>query len=164
MLKTGHQVEMYQVQKIDKLEEERLKKEMLPAKLNEINREQDSQNVKYPSLPPLPDLKRKLRSPERNPRTHMSSGSSERLFNGHHLQDLNFQRPKEMVRIQAILEAQPLQLSLCLVAMCLHLQKHQQGQIQLAKKVTFWVSQEIIQRNLVKTVQIQFPDKKEKPT
>lgn len=90
----GKPVEMYQVQKIDKLEEERLKKEMLPAKLNEINREQDSQNVKYPSLPPLPDLKRKLRSPERNPRTHMSSGSSERLFNGHHLQDLNLSTTK----------------------------------------------------------------------
>ncbi|XP_027406792.1 lebercilin isoform X2 [Bos indicus x Bos taurus] len=90
----GKPVEMYQVQKIDKLEGERLKKEMLPAKLNEINREQDSQNVKYPSLPPLPDLKRKLRSPERNPRTHMSSGSSERLFNGHHLQDLNLSTTK----------------------------------------------------------------------
>ena len=95
MLETGqYQVEMYQVQKIDKLEEERLKKEMLLAKLNEINREQDSQNIKYPSLPSLPDLKPKLRSPERNPRTHMSSGSSERLFNGHHLQDLNLSMTK----------------------------------------------------------------------
>lgn len=95
VLETGqYQVEMYQVQKIDKLEEERLKKEMLLAKRNEINREQDSQNIKYPSLPSLPDLKRKLRSPERNPRTHMSSGSSERFFNGHHLQDLNLSTTK----------------------------------------------------------------------
>ncbi|XP_025150623.2 lebercilin isoform X1 [Bubalus bubalis] len=95
VLETGqYQVEMYQVQKIDKLEEERLKKEMLLAKRNEINREQDSQNIKYPSLPSLPDLKRKLRSPERDPRTHMSSGSSERFFNGHHLQDLNLSTTK----------------------------------------------------------------------
>ncbi|OWK01325.1 hypothetical protein Celaphus_00018763 [Cervus elaphus hippelaphus] len=98
VLETGrYQVEMYQVQKIDKLEEEeeeRLKREILLAKLNEINREQDSQNVKYPSLPLLPDLKPKLHSPKRNPRTHMSSGSSERLFNGHHLQDLNLSTTK----------------------------------------------------------------------
>lgn len=96
MLETGqYQAEMYQVQKIDKLEEGRLKREMLLAKLNEINREQDSQNVKYPLLPSLPDLKPKLRSPERNPRTHMSSGSSERLLNGHHLQDLSLSTTKE---------------------------------------------------------------------
>ncbi|CAI9164079.1 unnamed protein product [Rangifer tarandus platyrhynchus] len=97
VLETGrYQVEMYQVQKIDKLEEEEEErlKEMLLAKLNEINREQDSQNVKYPSLPLLPDLKPKLHSPERNPRTHTSSGSSERLFNGHHLQDLNLSTTK----------------------------------------------------------------------
>ena len=97
MLETGrYQVEMYQVQKIDKLEEEEEErlKEMLLAKLNEIDREQDSQNVKYPSLPLLPDLKPKLHSPERNPRIHMSSGSSERLFNGHHLQDLNLSTTK----------------------------------------------------------------------
>ncbi|KAB0347083.1 hypothetical protein FD754_011940 [Muntiacus muntjak] len=98
VLETGrYQVEMYQDQKIDKLEEEeeeRLKREILLAKLNEIDREQDFQNVKYPSLPLLPDLKTKLLSPERNPRTHMSSGSSERLFNGHHLQDLNLSTTK----------------------------------------------------------------------
>ncbi|XP_068841610.1 LOW QUALITY PROTEIN: lebercilin [Capricornis sumatraensis] len=96
MLETGqYQAEMYQVQKIDKLEEGRLKREMLLAKLNEINREQDSQNVKYPLLPSLPDLKPKLRSPERNPRTHMSSGSSERLLNEHHLQDLSLSTTRE---------------------------------------------------------------------
>ncbi|XP_065767754.1 lebercilin isoform X2 [Muntiacus reevesi] len=98
VLETGrYQVEMYQDQKIDKLEEEeeeRLKREILLAKLNEIDREQDFQNVKYPSLPLLPDLKTKMLSPERNPRTHMSSGSSERLFNGHHLQDLNLSTTK----------------------------------------------------------------------
>lgn len=94
-LETGqYQAEMYQVQKIDKLEEGRLKREMLLAKLNEINREQDSQNVtSFAAI--ASDLKPKLRSPERNPRTHMSSGSSERLLNGHHLQDLSLSTTKE---------------------------------------------------------------------
>ncbi|XP_057596163.1 lebercilin [Hippopotamus amphibius kiboko] len=95
VLETGrYQMEMYQIQNTDKLEEEeeeRLKREMLLDKLNDINRElQDSQNLKYPSLPLLPDLKSKLHSPERNPKTYMFSESSERLFNGHHLQDIAF--------------------------------------------------------------------------
>ncbi|XP_014589381.1 lebercilin [Equus przewalskii] len=93
-LETGrYQMEMCQIQNIDKLEEEeeeRLKREMLLAKLNEINRElQDSRNLKCPPLPLLPDLESKLRSPERSPKTHMFSESSERLFNGHHLQDFS---------------------------------------------------------------------------
>ncbi|ELK00126.1 lebercilin [Pteropus alecto] len=92
-LETGrYQVGMYQIQNIDKLEEEeeRLKREILLAKLNEINRElQDPQNLKCPPLPLLPDLESKLYSPERSPRTYLFSESSERLFNGHHLQDIN---------------------------------------------------------------------------
>lgn len=92
VLETGRcQVEMYQIQSIDKLEEEeeeRLKREMLLAKLNEINRElQDSQNLKCAPLPLLPDLESKLHCPERSPKTCMFSEFSERLFNGHHLQD-----------------------------------------------------------------------------
>ncbi|KAM8938054.1 lebercilin [Lycaon pictus] len=93
-LETGrYQMEMYQIQNIDKLEEdeeERLKREMLLAKLNEINRElQDSRNTKCPPLPLLPDLESKLPSPERTPKTYMSSESSERIYNGHHLQDIS---------------------------------------------------------------------------
>ncbi|XP_008579010.1 PREDICTED: lebercilin [Galeopterus variegatus] len=98
-LETGrYQMEMYQIQNIDKLEEEeeeRLKREMLLAKLNEINRGlQDSQNLKRPSLPLLPDLESKLSSPERSPQKYMFSESSEKLFNGHHLQDISFLNPK----------------------------------------------------------------------
>ncbi|XP_045860056.1 lebercilin [Meles meles] len=93
-LETGrYQMEMYQIQTINKLEEEeeeRLKREMLLAKLNEINRElQDSQNIKCPPLPLLPDSESKLHSPERSPKTYMFSESSERVFNGHHLQDIS---------------------------------------------------------------------------
>ncbi|XP_062954017.1 lebercilin [Cynocephalus volans] len=98
-LETGrYQMEMYQIQNIDKLEEEeeeQLKREMLLAKLNEINRGlQDSQNLKRPPLPLLPDLESKLSSPERSPKKYMFSESSERLFNGHHLQDISFLTPK----------------------------------------------------------------------
>ncbi|KAL2792158.1 lebercilin [Daubentonia madagascariensis] len=98
-LETGrYQMEMYQIQNIDKLqeeEEERLKREMLLAKLNEISREvQDSRNLKCPPLPLLPDLESKLYSPERSPKTYMFLESSERLFNGHHLQDTHFLTPK----------------------------------------------------------------------
>ncbi|XP_022359582.1 lebercilin [Enhydra lutris kenyoni] len=93
-LETGrYQMEMCQIQNINKLEEEeeeRLKREMLLAKLNEINRElQDSQNIKCPPLPLLPDWESKLHSPERSPKTYMFSESSERVFNGHHLQDIS---------------------------------------------------------------------------
>lgn len=94
VLETGrYRMETYQIQNTDKLEEEeeeRLKREMLLAKLNEISRElQGSRNLKYPSLPLLCDLESKLRSPERNPKTHTFFESSERLFNGHHLQDIS---------------------------------------------------------------------------
>ncbi|XP_037700804.1 lebercilin [Choloepus didactylus] len=99
-LETGrYQMEMYQTQNIDKLEEEeeeRLKREMLLAKLNEINRElQDSRNLKCPPLPLLPDLESKLGSPEKSPKTYMLSESSERLFNGHQLHDIGFLTTKE---------------------------------------------------------------------
>ncbi|XP_033091472.1 lebercilin [Trachypithecus francoisi] len=93
-----YQLEIYQIQNMDKLqgeEEERLKREMLLAKLNEIDRElQDSRNLKYPVLPLLPDFESKLHSPERSPKTYRFSESSERLFNGHHLQDIDFSTPK----------------------------------------------------------------------
>ncbi|XP_058422716.1 lebercilin [Diceros bicornis minor] len=93
-LETGrYQMEMYQIQNTDKLEEEeeeRLKREMLLAKLNEINRElQDSRNLKCPPLPLLPDSESKLHSLKRSPKTYKFSESSERLFNGHHLQDFS---------------------------------------------------------------------------
>ncbi|XP_069344692.1 lebercilin [Eulemur rufifrons] len=99
-LETGrYQMEMYQIQNIDdKLQEEeedRLKREMLLAKLNEISREvQDSQSLKCPPLPLLPHLESKLHSPERSPKTYTFSECSERLFNGHHLQDTRFLTPK----------------------------------------------------------------------
>nr|XP_024104440.2 lebercilin [Pongo abelii]XP_024104441.2 lebercilin [Pongo abelii] len=93
-----YQLGMYPIQNMDKLqgeEEERLKREMLLAKLNEIDRElQDSRNLKYPVLPLLPDFESKLHSPERSPKTYRFSESSERLFNGHHLQDISFSTPK----------------------------------------------------------------------
>ncbi|XP_004450636.1 lebercilin [Dasypus novemcinctus] len=89
-VETGrYQIEMYQTQKFKEEEEERLKREMLLAKLNEINRElQDSRNLKCPLLPLLPDLESKLGSPVKSPKTYMLSESSERLFNGHPLQDI----------------------------------------------------------------------------
>nr|XP_054361418.1 lebercilin isoform X2 [Mirounga angustirostris] len=93
-VETGrNQMEMYQIQNVDKLEEEeeeRLKREMLLAKLNEIDRElQDSRNIKCPPLPLLPDSESKLRSPGRSPKTYMFSESSERVSNGHHLQEIS---------------------------------------------------------------------------
>ncbi|KAM5327770.1 lebercilin [Glossophaga mutica] len=93
-LETGrYQVKMYQIQNPDKLEEEeeRLKKDLLLAKLNEINRElQDSQNLKgSQNLPLLPDLESELYSPEKSPKTYMFSEYSERLFNGHCFQDIS---------------------------------------------------------------------------
>ncbi|XP_015362090.1 lebercilin [Marmota marmota marmota] len=94
----SYQMEMYELQSIDKLEEEeeeRLKREMLLAKLNEINRElQDSQNLKCPLLPLIPDFGSKLHSSEKISKTYMFSESSERLFNGHQLQDISFFTPK----------------------------------------------------------------------
>ncbi|KAG8516075.1 Lebercilin, partial [Galemys pyrenaicus] len=92
-LETGkYQMDTYQIQNVDILEEDeedRLKREMLLAKLNEINRElQDSQNLKCPPLPLLPDLESKLHSPKRSPQMYMFSESSER-FNGHHFQDIS---------------------------------------------------------------------------
>lgn len=93
-LETGrYHVKMYQIQNPDKLEEEeeeRLKKDLLLAKLNEINRErQDSQNLKGHPLPLIPDLESELYSPEKSPKTYMFSEYSERLFNGHHFQDIS---------------------------------------------------------------------------
>lgn len=92
-LETGrYQVKMHQIQNPDKLEEEkeRLKKDLLLAKLNDINRElQDSQNLKGHPLPLLPDLESELYSPEKNPKAYMFSEYSERLFNGHHFQDIS---------------------------------------------------------------------------
>lgn len=89
-LETGrYQVEMYQIQNIDEEEEDRLKTELLLAKLKEISREQESLNLKCPSLPLLPDLESKLHSPKRSPNPYLFSDSSERFFNGHHLQDIS---------------------------------------------------------------------------
>ncbi|XP_008060599.1 lebercilin [Carlito syrichta] len=98
-LETGrYQMGMYQVQNIDTLKEEaeeRLKREMLLAKLKEIDRElHDSLNLKCPPLPLLPDLESKLLSPERSPQMHLFPECSETLFNGHHLQDISFLTPK----------------------------------------------------------------------
>lgn len=92
-LETGrYQMEMCQIQSIGRLEEEeenRLKREMLLAKLHEVDRDlQGSQNLQCPPLPSLPDLESKVCSPERSPKTYVSSDSSERLPNGHHLQDI----------------------------------------------------------------------------
>lgn len=83
-----YQVEMYQIQNSDEEEEDRLKRELLLAKLKEISREQEYLNLKCPSLPLLPDLESKLHSPKRSPKPYMFSDSSER-FNGHHLQDIS---------------------------------------------------------------------------
>ncbi|XP_008141210.2 lebercilin [Eptesicus fuscus] len=89
-LETGrYQVEMYQIQNTDEEEEDRLKRELLLAKLKEISREQESLNLKCPALPLLPDLESKLHSPKRSPKPYMFSDSSERLFNGHHLQEIS---------------------------------------------------------------------------
>ncbi|EHB06821.1 Lebercilin [Heterocephalus glaber] len=94
-LETGrYQMGMYHIQNIDKLEEERLKTEMLLAKLNEIDREfQDPCNLKYPTLPLIPDLESKLHS-EKSSKTYMFSEFSEKFSNGHHLQDISFLPPK----------------------------------------------------------------------
>ncbi|KAM8779043.1 lebercilin isoform 2-T2 [Rhynchonycteris naso] len=94
-LETGrYQVEMCQILNIGKLEEgeeERLKRELLLAKLNEIDKErQDSENLKCPSLPLLLDKGSKQHSPQRSPKTYMFSESPGRLFNGHHLQGISF--------------------------------------------------------------------------
>ncbi|XP_036173457.1 lebercilin isoform X1 [Myotis myotis] len=89
-LETGrYQVEMYQIQNIDEEEEDRLKRELLLANLKEISREQESQNLKCPPLPLLPDLESKLHSPKRSPKQYLFSDSLERFFNGHHLQDIS---------------------------------------------------------------------------
>ncbi|KAM5257136.1 lebercilin [Ctenodactylus gundi] len=91
----SYQMGMYRFQNTDKLEEEeeeeRLKREMLLAKLNEINRElQDPWNLKCPSLPLIPGRESKLHSPEKSPKVYMFSESSEELLNGHQMQENNF--------------------------------------------------------------------------
>ncbi|KAH0519830.1 Lebercilin [Microtus ochrogaster] len=97
-LETGRfQGEMYQIQNADKLEDkaERLKTEMLLAKLNEINRElQEPQNLNRPPLPLLPNFESKLHSPDRSPKSYTFSESSDRSFNGHHLSDMSFLTPR----------------------------------------------------------------------
>ncbi|XP_004634428.1 lebercilin [Octodon degus] len=96
-LETGrYQLGMYQIQNIDKLkeEEERLKTEMLLAKLSEIDRElQDPWKLKYPPLPLIPDSESKLHS-ENSPKAHTFSESPERLSNGHPLGDRSVVLPK----------------------------------------------------------------------
>ncbi|XP_004696589.1 lebercilin [Echinops telfairi] len=87
------QMEVYQFQDSDKLEEEeeeeRLKRELLLAKLNEINQElEDSRNRKHPPVPLLTNFESNLNSPEKSPEAVMFSESSERSFNGHDLPDL----------------------------------------------------------------------------
>ncbi|XP_051063848.1 lebercilin [Phodopus roborovskii] len=86
-------VQTYQTQNADKLEDEaeRLKTEMLLAKLNEINRElQDPQNLNRPPLPLLPNFESKLHSPDRSPKPYTHSESSDRSFSGHQLSDVSF--------------------------------------------------------------------------
>lgn len=98
VLETGRfQGEMYQNQNADKLDDEaeRLKTEMLLAKLNEINRElQEPQNLNRPPLPLLPNFESKLHSPDRSPKSYTFSESSDRSFNGHHLSDMSFLTPR----------------------------------------------------------------------
>ncbi|XP_007522003.1 lebercilin [Erinaceus europaeus] len=84
------QMDLYQIQNLEEEEEERQKREMLLAKLHEIDRElQESRSLKCPSLPLLPDLESKLHYPERSPKTYTFSECPEKLFNGHHLQDIS---------------------------------------------------------------------------
>ncbi|XP_052043689.1 lebercilin [Apodemus sylvaticus] len=89
--------EEYQPQSVDKFndEAERLKTEMLLAKLNEINKElQDPQGLSRPPLPLLPDFESKLHSPDRSPRPYTFPESLDRSFNGQHLPDLSFLTPR----------------------------------------------------------------------
>ncbi|XP_036049708.1 lebercilin [Onychomys torridus] len=90
------QVETSQTQNADKLEDEaeKLKTEMLLAKLDEINQElQDPQNLNRPPLPLLPNFESKLLSPDRSPKSYTFSESSDR-FNGHHLSNMSFLSPR----------------------------------------------------------------------
>ncbi|KAL6087912.1 hypothetical protein STEG23_015903, partial [Scotinomys teguina] len=87
------QMEASQTHSDDKLEDEaeKLKTEMLLAKLNEINQElQDPQNLNRPPLPLLPNFESKLLSPDRSPKSYTFSESSDRSFNGHHLSNMSF--------------------------------------------------------------------------
>nr|Q80ST9.1 RecName: Full=Lebercilin; AltName: Full=Leber congenital amaurosis 5 protein homolog [Mus musculus]AAH49101.1 Leber congenital amaurosis 5 (human) [Mus musculus]AAH52060.1 Leber congenital amaurosis 5 (human) [Mus musculus] len=89
--------ENYQAQSVDKFEDEaeRLKTEMLLAKLNEINKElQDPQNLGRAPLPLLPNFESKLHSPDRSTRPYSFPESLDRSFNGQHLQDLSFLTPR----------------------------------------------------------------------
>lgn len=90
------QKESYQTENFDKLDEaERLKTEMLLAKLNEINKElQDPLNLSQTSLPLLPNFESKLHSPNRSPKPNMFFESSDRSFNGHNLPDMSFLSPR----------------------------------------------------------------------
>ncbi|XP_042527057.1 lebercilin-like [Dipodomys spectabilis] len=97
-LETGQcQMEIYQLQQVDKLEEEEeVKREMLLAKMDQINKElQDSQTPRrHRSAPLFPELETKLRALVRSTKANMSPEPSERSFNGHHLQDIGFATPK----------------------------------------------------------------------
>lgn len=71
-------------------EAERLKTEMLLAKLNEINRElQDPQNLKRPPLPLLPNFESKQHSPDRSSKPSTHSESSDRSSSGQHSSDVS---------------------------------------------------------------------------
>lgn len=92
------QTESYQAQTIDKFQDEaeRLKTEMLLAKLNEINKElQDPQSLSRPLLPLLPNFESKLYSPDRSLRPYTFSESLDRSFNGQHLSDMSFLTPRD---------------------------------------------------------------------
>lgn len=89
--------EEYQAQSVGRLDDEaeRLKTEMLLAKLNEINKElQDPQGLSRPPLPLLPDFESKLHSPDRSSRPYTFPESLDRSFNGQHLPDLSFLTPR----------------------------------------------------------------------
>lgn len=89
--------EEYQAQSVGRLDDEaeRLKTEMLLAKLNEINKElQDPQGLGRPPLPLLPDFESKLHSPDRSSRPYTFPESLDRSFNGQHLPDLSFLTPR----------------------------------------------------------------------
>ncbi|XP_069866177.1 lebercilin-like isoform X2 [Dipodomys merriami] len=98
-LKTGQcQMEIYQLQQVDKLEEkeEEVKREMFLAKMNQINKElQYSQTPRrHHSAPLFPELETKLLALVRSTKTNMSPEPSERSFNGYQLQDIGFATPK----------------------------------------------------------------------
>lgn len=102
------QTESYQAQTIDKFQDEaeRLKTEMLLAKLNEINKElQDPQSLSRPLLPLLPNFESKLYSPDRSPRPYTFPESLDRSFNGQHLPDMSFLTPRDEGRSPGLIRS-----------------------------------------------------------